>query len=161
MFGRKGYQLVAVIVSNKRPLLSCFQKTLGARGCPATLLARIPKTICGKHVLQSTYPWQEHKLLSSPRKLNQKRNRDRERGEGGGKKKSRQLKTSCCLINDFYLHNHHPSPRSSLKDQSHFLTDLLAFVLAQGPIHSPRSNQWGRSQMPSHCIAVSVAGWRL
>lgn len=94
-----------------------------------TLLARILKTICDKYILRSTYPWQEHKLLSSPRKLNQKRNRDRGGREG---KKSCLLKISFSLSSDFHLYSHHPSLRhlvSSLKNYNSFLTGFLAFFL--------------------------------
>lgn len=96
-----------------------------------TLSARFPRTICGKYILQSKYPWQEHKLLSSPRKLNQKRNRDKERGEGGGK--LCQLKISLNLTSEFYFHSHHPNLRhtvSSLKDYNDILTGLMVFFLA-------------------------------
>lgn len=73
-------------------------------------------------VLQNTYLWQNYKLLSSPRKLNQKR-------EGG---KSCWLKISCNMTNDFHLHSRHHSSRdiaSSLKDYNNFLAGLMVYIL--------------------------------
>lgn len=156
-------KLIVVIVINKWPLLNCFQKTLGARGCPATLLARIPKTICGKYVLQSTYPWHEHKLLFSPRKLNQKRNRDRERGEEGGKDhtSSKQLSIRAMIsISKATIPFQGTWP---LPWRTTAISSLISwlFVLTWGPIHSPHSSQWGHSQTQLHYIVASVARWCL
>lgn len=152
MFSGNGNQWVVVLVINKQPLLNWFQNTLGARGCPVTLLTRIPKTICPpEHVplaethtaflTQETQPEEEQ----------------REKREEGGEIMPVQISFS--LTNDFHLHNHYSSPRdtvSSLKDYNHFLTGFMAYVLApiQSILHIAPS---GAVHRQSHCIAASVA----
>lgn len=89
-------------------------------------------------VLQSTCPWQEYKLLSSPRKPEEE-----ERGE-----KSCQLKISFNLTNDFHLHRRHPSPLSPPCRTTNIssLVSCLIFLCSSNP---PHSGQWGHSQATS------------
>lgn len=142
MFSGKGYQWVVILVINKLPLLNWFQNTLGARGCPVTLLTRIPKTICPpEHVplaeTQNAFLTQE----------TQPEEEQRERREGVGEIMPVQ--------NIFQSDQWCPSPQPLLQSKGHclLLEGLQSFphwfhglCSFPHPIHSPRSTQWGSSQ---------------